>query len=176
MKNKKSLLSLGLLALVLVLGVGYAVVSNVTLEFGGKATVANSVLKVDIAKVETTTKPDKVTVNHTFTAHSKEASFTITDMALNDTVTIVYTIDNHETDVTASLTDNLDLSYSNTDYFDVSYVIADKTIDPATNGEPGTTTVTVTVKLKKTPVTVDQGTTDISFTLDASAVDNANAG
>ena len=90
MKNKKSLLSLGLLALVLVLGVGYAVVSNVTLEFGGKATVANSVLKVDIAKVETTTKPDKVTVNHTFTAHSKEASFTITDMALNDTVTIAH--------------------------------------------------------------------------------------
>ena len=35
MKNKKSMLALGLVALVLVLGVGYAVVSSVGLTFTG---------------------------------------------------------------------------------------------------------------------------------------------
>ena len=46
MRNKKSLLSLGLLALVLVLGVGYAVVSSQELTIGGTAETVDSTIAV----------------------------------------------------------------------------------------------------------------------------------
>lgn len=166
MKNKKSLLSLGLLALVLVLGVGYAVVSNVGLTFGGKATVADAALKVDIESV-THNAPAGVTVVDTVTQHSKEASFEISGMKLNDTVTITYTVANHETDVDATLTNKTALTGAN-EYFEASYVI-----DNANIAKNSTTTVTVTVKLVKTPVTTEQGTANFSFQLEAAAVDNA---
>ena len=51
MKNKKSLLSLGLVALVLVLGVGYAVVNEVLLTFTGTATVGEANINVYIDSV-----------------------------------------------------------------------------------------------------------------------------
>ena len=92
MKNKKSLLGLGLFALILVLGVGYAVVSSVNLTFGGSATAKEADLKVDIARV-VDTKTGSATVEHSLTACSTEDTFTITDMALNEEVTMVYTID-----------------------------------------------------------------------------------
>ena len=54
MKNKKSLLSLGLLALVAILGVGYAVVSDVVLTITGTASVANAPkVSATAAKMET---------------------------------------------------------------------------------------------------------------------------
>ena len=46
MKKQKSILGFGLLILVLVLGVGYAVVSNVGLDISGTAAVKNANLKV----------------------------------------------------------------------------------------------------------------------------------
>lgn len=169
MKNKKSLLSLGLLALVLVLGVGYAVVSNVTLEFGGSATVADAELKVDIASVEDN-KPTGVTVTHSIdgTTHAKKDTFTITGMTLNETVTMTYTIDNHETDVDATIAEKVALKNDNTEYFNATYKI--NGADIARNG--GTTTVTVTVTMIKTPVVAAQGTANISFSLEAAPVNN----
>ena len=162
MKNKKSLLSLGLVALVLVLGVGYAVVSSVGLTFGGSATVADAQLKVDIESV-THTAPEGVTVVDAVEQHSKTANFTITGMKLNETVTITYTVANHETDVDAKLTGST--LTGNNDYFTASYAISN-------NGElakNGTATVTVTVKMVKTPVATN-GKADFTFTLDAAPV------
>lgn len=168
MKNKKSLLSLVIFALVLILGVGYAVVSNVGLTIGGTASVKNANLKVDIESVADT-KTSGATISHTLTTHADKDTFTITDMELNETVTMVYTVANHETDVDAKLT-GVELTNSNEQYFDVKYTINGETI--AAND--GTTTVTVTVKLVKTPVTEAQGTTTVSLTLNAAPVDNSN--
>ena len=167
MKNKKSLLSLVIFALVLILGVGYAVVSSVDLTIGGTAGVKNASLKVDFESVADT--KTNATVTHTLTQHAKEDKFTITDMELKETVTMVYTVANHETDVDADLTEKIALSNSNPNYFEVSYKINGNEIEAG-----GTTTVTVTVKLIKTPVTTAQGTTTVSLKLNAAPVDNSN--
>ena len=100
---------------------------------------------------------------------TKKDTFTITDMVLNETVTMEYTVANHETDVDATLT-GVGLTNSNEEYFDVNYTINGAAID----ANDGTTTVTVTVKLVKTPVTDEQGKTTVSLTLNAAPVDNSN--
>ena len=160
MKNKKSMLALGLVALVLVLGVGYAVVSSVGLTFTGSATVGDASLKVDIQKVEDE-KPEGVIVEHSLTKCSNTDTFTITNMKLNDTVVMTYTIDNHETDVAAKIKETSAITNSNPTYFSVNYVVNEPV--PA----EGTSTVVVTVKMVKTPVTTEQGTA--SFTLNVLA-------
>lgn len=164
MKNKKSLLSLGLLALVLVLGVGYAVVSNVNLTIGGSATVEDAQLKVSFKSVDVT-KTGSAEVTNTLTEGAISDTFTITKMTLNETVTLTYTVKNEETDVVATLAEKVALTNDNEDYFEASYKIDDANIAAG-----GTTTVTVTVKLIKTPVTTAQGTGNFSVTLEAAPV------
>lgn len=170
MKNKKSLLSLVFLALVLVLGVGYAVVSGVDLTFNGSAKgVSEAELKVDIVSVNDT-KTGSATVTHTLGAgHVDSDTFTIKDMTLNEEVKMVYTIDNHETDIAATLVDGVALTNDNEEYFTASYVIDEASI-PAT----GSTTVTVTVKMVKTPVVDEKNIANISFKLKANPVNNAD--
>ena len=168
MKNKKSLLGLGLFALILVLGVGYAVISDVELTFGGSAKgIDEAELKVDIVSVNDT-KSGSATVTHTLGAgHVKADTFTITDMTLNETVTMVYTIGNRETDIDATLEEAVTLSNNNTEYFEASYKI-----DNASVKAEGTTTVTVTVKMIKTPVVDEKNIANISFKLNAKPVNN----
>lgn len=171
MKNKKSLLSLGILVLVLVLGVGYAVVSAVDLTFGGTATVKSADLAVDICSASdvSTVTTNGAKVVHTLTAHSDKASFEISEMVLNEEVTITYVVKNHETDVAAKLTEDTALTNSNTEYFQASYSISNPNI--AADGE---TTVVVKVKLIKTPVVEADGTAKIDFVLNAAPVNNNN--
>lgn len=165
MKKKKSLLSLGILALVLVLGVGYAVVSNVGLTFNGTATVADADLNVSITDVEDA-KTGAAVITHSWKASGEKAdTFEITQMSLNETVTIKYTVTNNETDVTANLAEDTPLTNSNTDHFTATYSIpeAGKELDP---GE--STIVTVTVTLKATPTTQAESSAEIGFALEAS--------
>ena len=168
MKKKKSLLSLGILALVLVLGVGYAVVTAVDLTFGGKATVADAVIKVDIENANAV-PTGTATTTHTWTenSHATADTFTITGMALNETVTITYTLMNHETDVAANIAEKVELTNTNSEYFDATYTIDDDTI-----AAQGTGTVTVKVKLKKTPVDKAYNSTTVNFSVEATAADN----
>ena len=165
MKKKKSLLSLGILALVLVLGVGYAVVSNVGLTFDGTATVADADLKVSITGVQDA-KTGDAEITHSWKASGEKAdTFEITKMVLNETVTITYTVTNVETDVTAYLAQKTALTNSNPDHFIAEYSIADGGEELA----PGeSTTVTVTVTLKTTPTTQEESSAEIGFALEAS--------
>ena len=172
MRNKKTLYGLGLLALVLVLGVGYATVSSVVLEFGGSATVKNYELRVDIeGVVDTQTGSKAVGIEHTLTEHGHADVFTLTDMSLNDEVTMTYTVKNHETDVAASLTEAVELEVTNDEYFDASYTITESTL-----GAGETTTIVVKVKLTKTPVVAEYDSTEVSFKINATPVDNKDAG
>ena len=75
----------------------------------------------------------------------KSASFSINNMVLNETVTITYVIENGETDVDAILSNQTALT-GNTEFFEASYVIDDSNVKASK-----TTTVTVSVKMKKTP-------------------------
>ena len=55
MINKKILLSLSVVAIILILGVGYAVVNTVDITLGGTASVADAPIKVGIENVTSST-------------------------------------------------------------------------------------------------------------------------
>ena len=164
MKNRKSLLGFGLLALVLVLGVGYAVVSSVTLDISGTAKVKGSDLKVYFNGTTSVSDDGKVTANAT--DKSLHATINVTDLTLNESVTATYTIKNEETDVNASVI-KASIENDKSDYFKVTTDV-DAAAKTVTAGE--TTTVTVTVELVKTPIADTDSTATIKVNLTASPV------
>ena len=170
MRSKKSFLSLGILALVLFLGVGYAVVSSVYVNLGGTANAAGSNLNVEITNAVATTNISEKTVdfNHVLSDSNLTSNFTLNNMTLGEIVTITYTVTNNETDVDAvlSLASGVTLNNSNPDYFRVDYEITDSTTDLENNDK--TMTVVVTVELIKTPVTEENSSTTVGLTLTAS--------
>ena len=168
MKSKKSLLSLGILALVLVLGVGYAVVSSVSLSLGGTASVENANLKVAITDVEDSKSSATINVSHNL--ESLSDTFTISNMKLNDSVTMTYTITNQEVDVAAKILAET-ITNTNTEHFTVQCTVVDEVINANDQGN-ATGTVTVFVRLNKTPLTEEQGKVTITVPLTASAVEN----
>ena len=170
MRSKKSFLSLGILALVLFLGVGYAVVSSVYVNLGGTANAAGADLNVEITNAVATTNISEKTVdfNHVLSDSNLTSDFTLNNMTLGEIVTITYTVTNNETDVDAvlSLASGVTLNNSNPDYFKVDYDITDATTDLENNDK--TMTVVVTIELIKTPVTEENSSTTVGLTLTAS--------
>ena len=77
--------------------------------------------------------------------------------AKGDTATATFEIENTSADLSAALSVVEPITNSNTEYFDVTYNIADPVI--GVNETTATTTITVTVKLIKTPITQDEETT-----------------
>lgn len=165
MKNKKSLLSVCLLVLVLILGVGYAVVSSVNLTISGTATVKDAALKVSFNGTTTVSNSDKVTA--TAENNSLSANITVTDLTLGESVTATYTIQNKETDINAEILKNSITTNGKDAYFQVTTDVDDSA---KTIAAEGTETVTVTVKLIQTPVESTDSTANITVTLAATPV------
>lgn len=166
MKNRKSLLGLVLVVMVLVLGVGYAVVSSVDLTISGTATVGDSNLDVVISAAN----PNDTSTDYYGTV-TNPAGLTATITVKNMTTvgdggakTITYTITNNETDYDAEVTEK-SVTVDKSDYFDVVTSLASgaKITVPA----GGTNTMTVTVKLKKMPMAAADATGNITITLKA---------
>lgn len=164
MNRKKTLYGLGLLALILVLGVGYAAVSEVTLNIDGSATVASEALKVSFNGVTDTKDDDKVVASST--DNSLNASIQVTSLTLNEAVSATYTIKNQETDVDANVIKK-QISNDKPEFFEVTTSV-DDSAETITAG--GTGTVTVTVRLIKTPIETDDSTANIQIDLTASPV------
>lgn len=162
MKNKKSMLTLGILALVLILGVGYAVVSNVGLSISGTASVGESELKVSF---EGTVTPDSDKVTGTAVKGGKTGTISVTGLTLNEVVSIDYTIQNEETDVDANVI-KANIINDKAEFFEVT-TDTDTTAKSIAAGATGT--VKVNVKLIKTPVNKDDSTANITVNLTASA-------
>lgn len=164
MNRKKTLYGLGLLALILVLGVGYAAVSEVTLNIDGSATVASEALKVSFNGVTDTEDDGKVIASST--DNSLNASIQVTNLTLNEAVSATYTIKNQETDVDANVIKK-QISNDKPEFFEVTTSV-DDSAETITAG--GTGTVTVTVRLIKTPIETDDSTANIQIDLTASPV------
>lgn len=164
MNRKKTLYGLGLLALILVLGVGYAAVSEVTLNIDGSATVASEALKVSFNGVTDTEDDGKVVASST--DNSLNASIQVTNLTLNEAVSATYTIKNQETDVDANVIKK-QISNDKPEFFEVTTSV-DDSAETITAG--GTGTVTVTVRLIKTPIETDDSTANIQIDLTASPV------
>lgn len=164
MKKRNTFFGIGLLVALLVLGIGYAAISNITLNIGGtgKAGVSDSNFKVKF--IGTPTVSDEDIVKATI-SKDEEATINVDSLvAKGDKVTATYQIQNASADLSASLAVPT-VSNSNTEYFSVT---TDMT-EAVTLASNETTTITVTVELIKTPIEADQETT-INVSLVASPV------
>lgn len=163
MKNRKKMITTALIVLVLLLGVGYATVSSVNLNINGTAKAESKELQVFYDGVNSGTS-DKVTA---ISSPDKErtATFTVENMTLNETVTMTFEVKNYETDVNATLAAPSVTENTNEEYFQVT-----TSCDKTTLNAGDTATITVNVKLIKTPVTAEAGSTTVTVGMAASPV------
>lgn len=165
MRSGKSMITLLVFTTILVLGVGYSVVSNVNLSINGDIMSKTETLKVQFTQanpsVETNGVKGTVTGN-------LEANISVKDLELNQPKTVTFTIKNNETDLKAVVTEvskNLD---KNADFFQVTTNLgAGKTVEAGK-----TITVDVTVTLIKTPVTDAQSSATATIVLNAEPTNN----
>lgn len=158
MRSKKSYKMLIIFGLILCLGIGYAVVNSVTLTISGSAGAGSKTMDVSFNGTKTISNTTKGSA--TVTAGSTTATFTVSNMTLNETITFTYTVQNKENDVAADVT--LSASGSN-NYFTVTASPTSTTIQPGSNS-----VVTVVVKMIKTPINSSDSST--SFTVNINAV------
>ena len=163
MKNRKKMITTALIVLVLLLGVGYATVSSVSLNINGTSKAETKELQVfydgtnsgTSAKVTAISSPVK----------TREATFTVESMTLDETVTMTFEVKNYETDVNATLAAPSVTQNTNEEYFQVT-----TSCDKTTLNAGETATITVNVKLIKTPVTDETGSTTVTVAMAASPV------
>ena len=166
MKKKSNYLLVVLFALSFLLGVGYAVVNSITLTVTGSAGAATE--NLDVYFTSTTSVSNATKVTATATAGSLSAGISVKNMELNETVTATYNIENNETDVAALLSQE-SLTNSNPEHFTVTASIANSGY--VCSAKKKTTTVTITVKMIKTPIETENSSANITLDLKATPKD-----
>ena len=163
MKNRKKMITTALIVLVLLLGVGYATVSSVNLNINGSAKAGSKELQVFYDGTNSGTSSKVTAISSP--VKTREATFTVESMTLNETVTMTFEVKNYETDVNATLAAPSVTQNANRDYFQVT-----TSCDKTTLNAGDTATITVNVKLIKTPVTAEAGSTTVTVGMAASPV------
>ena len=160
MRNRKSLLVISIFALVLVLSVGYAVISYVDVYVTGSAAADAEDLDVSFLSVTPTSGDVKGSITD-----GLHATITANKLTLNNPVTVTYTVQNNETDVDASIEEQT-LTNSNSEYFNVTTSVN----TAKTCAKNSTLDITVTVTLIKTPVLEQDNSTNIDITFRATPI------
>ena len=158
---------LGVLIAILAIGIGYAVVSAIPLEIKGTGTVASNPNGFVVKFSGVASKTGDGTLNASIT-NDTHATISVSDMTESgQKATFVYTVLNasEEMNYAANLTTPT-VEVEKSEYFDVTAVVD----NPTTIKQNETTTVTVVVTAKKTPVG-DDVTSNITVTLNAEAVE-----
>ena len=165
-KDQQGLIAVIALAVVAILGVGYAAITS-TLQIGGTGTQATATpdsSAFDINYTSNTTASISSggtgTVTDTTSSYpTKTASFTATGMSkMNEMATLTYVITNASADLGASLATPSCTQTDTNGYFELSTSVADSTLTKS-GGAKDNTTQTVTVKLVKLPVDAAVSTT-----------------
>ena len=155
--NKKTSIIIGVVLVVamILVAVGYAVISNRILNISGQATGTPNPenFKVKFTKTQTDSNKSLATAELHPTDELKATMNVQGLTAKGDKVTATYTILNNSEDLSAKL--SATTTNDNETYFTVTQKIADPTTITAGN----TTTIEVTVELIKTPVTADETAT-----------------
>ena len=190
MKKRKSVVVAFLLIATLLLGVGYAALTD-TLTIAGQANIttgkAEEELNHDIffasADKDTTTGTSGVLDTASVLADNDRASFTVNSLALGgETATfkfVVHNKSNHEAALSTPtitirdlIADGTDVDTDNDNVFKVTTSWDDATLEAATDdSNPGTATLTVTVTLYEAGTNPEHAITgffDITFTATAS--------
>lgn len=163
MKNRKKMITTALIVLVLLLGVGYATVSSVNLNINGTAKAESKELQVFYDGVNSGTSAKVTAISSP--VNTRAATFTVENMTLNETVTMTFEVKNYETDVNATLAAPNVTENTKSEYFQVT-----TSCDKTTLNAGDTATITVNVKLIKTPVTEEAGSTTVTVGMAASPV------
>ncbi len=147
MKNKSLVVGAVIVAAVVILGVAYAAISNITLTINGSAAATPADANFTVKFSGTPTKTGKtteatITDDHTATLKVEGLS------AKGDTATATYTITNTSADLSAKLATPA-IACSNNEYFEVT---TDYAASKGTITAGSSTTLTVTVRLIKTPI------------------------
>jgi hypothetical protein len=161
MKKRKSALLAFLLCAGFILGVGYAsVTKNLNISGTGAATPNDANYIVKFAESVTTDKTHAPKATVTATRSSElAATFSVGGLTTKgEYVTATYTIENHSTEFKAQINSakvqkaSNDTSAFTSDYFEVTATLGAKTtLECKDNTTVDTTTVTIEVKLLKTP-------------------------
>ena len=168
MSKTSKIILVTIIATCILLGLGYAAITNITLNIAGiaSATVDSGNFKVRF------TDNIEVSDNAYVTAtRTGDTSATINVSGLTtagDKVTATYEIVNDSTDLSSDL--NVKATNSNANYFSVSSKLADTSLTAGS-----TTTVLVTIELLKTPIDADVST-NIGVTLNAIPVQPGEEG
>ena len=163
MKNRKKMITTALIVLVLLLGVGYATVSSVSLNINGTAKAGSKELQVFYDGVNSGTSDNVTAISSP--AKTRGATFTVENMTLGEIVTMTFEVKNYETDVNATLAAPSVTQNTKQEYFQVT-----TSCDKTTLNAGETATITVNVKLIKTPVTDEAGSTTVTVEMAASPV------
>lgn len=167
MKNRRTLITTILLAVVLFLGVGYAVISSVTLTINGNISAKTEELDVVISAANPDAAATGVTAYGTVTNPAGlTATLTVTDLEYGaaNAKTVAYTITNNDT-VSATITQGT-ITVAKSEFFSVTTDLA----SPVTVAAGGTTTVNVTVELIKKPIQDTDSTTTATINFTAAPV------
>ena len=144
--NNKVVGGIVLLAIILV-AVGYAAITNVTLNINGTAKSGANQSNFVVEFIGTPTTGGKGTTTATINASKKtEGTVEVSGLtAKGDTATATYTVKNQSQDLSADLT--AEATSSNEKYFETIC-----TVEKTTLKAQEETTLTVTIKLLKTPI------------------------
>lgn len=178
--QKKGKYLLGLLLGIVLLGVGYASITNVTLSILGSASATGSATDADFIVKFIETTDSESTVNEVSTKAANptsynvvrgnnvevtsnvksenKATFSVDNMVVNDEVEITYYIANLSNGLSANITP--EITNANSENFEV-------TVNPSSLfnlDENEVQTVTVTVKCIKQELLDAEGTFNITFT------------
>ncbi|MGN1322815.1 MAG: hypothetical protein ACI4VT_02295 [Bacilli bacterium] len=163
MKNRKKMITTALIVLVLLLGVGYATVSSVSLNINGTSKAETKELQVFYDGTNSGTSAKVTAISSP--ANTRTATFTVENMTLNETVTMTFEVKNYEKDVNATLAAPNVTENTKPEYFQVT-----TSCDKTTLNAGDTATITVNVKLIKTPVSEEAGSTTVTVEMAASPV------
>lgn len=154
MKNNKSLIVGALVMALLVVSIGYAAITTISLVVNGTASASAEQGNFKVEFTGTPSVDDEKTVGEGTTAtgtvdvsNKLKATMSVSGMtAKDDSITVKFPVKNLSDDLTASLTAMV-TSKTNEEYFDYSTSLEDASI--AANGA---TNLVVKVTLKKTPI------------------------
>ena len=160
-----------ILVAIVLLGIGYAAISNILLTVNSTKTVVKinqENFKVHFTEAQNITGTDGVSGSTIIEDDDTVASFSVTGLAkTGDYAEAKYTVSNDSNGIGAIISS--ELSNTNTEYFKVTETINDNKLQA---GE--TTTVTVKVEMVKTPLT-DSVSTNITTKLKANPLENNNS-
>ena len=158
MKKKRTLTVVAMVLAVLMLGVGYAAISEINLNITGNATASPNADQFAVkfvsgsAKDVTVSKPAHIMVNPAITS-DLAGTIEVTGMkARGESVTVQYSITNASADLSATLEAEVGTGTNNK--FTIE---TDLGTDVLAKG--ATTTLTITITLNETPVSSDITTT-----------------